>query len=268
MPLVLYLWSMDPLRALVVDDEFHARDNLSLLIGEFCPELKVVGQAGSIKEAKTAIHELEPEVVFLDIRMPSGAEGFDLIDSIDNPRFQVVFVTAFKDYAVRAFQANAVHYILKPIDIEDLRNAVEKLVQYQENFNADEGAFLTYQKAVKEVPHLAGQKQLTKLTLHHQHGFKICEIHSIIRMESVRNYTMIHFEDGQEYFDAKTLKVFEDLLRESAFCRVHKSHLLNLNHLEEYNSKEGHFAVMSNGDEIPISRGKLGEFLTEVRNKI
>jgi len=253
------------LRSLIVDDETHARENLQLLIEDFCPELKVVGQARNIREAKRQIKELDPEVVFLDIRMPSGSEGFDLIEQIDSPTFQVVFVTAFKDYAVKAFQANAVHYILKPIDIEDLKNATQKLQEYQGKFNSDRKDFTTYLDSVKRVPSALSSAPLSRITLFHAKGFKIAKISEIIRLEAENNCTKIVFENGNKYLDTKTLKIFDDLLEHNQFCRVHKSHLIHLEHLTEYINHEGNFAFMSNGDQIPIARSRLSNFLSEAK---
>jgi len=115
------------LKALIVDDEDLARKNLSMLLEEYCPTIEVIGDAGNVKDAKTLIESSKPDVVFLDIRMPSGSEGFDLLEQIENRDFLVIFVTAFKDYALRAFQANAIHYVLKTIDIEDLIDPVERI---------------------------------------------------------------------------------------------------------------------------------------------
>lgn len=253
------------LRSLIVDDETHARENLQLLIEDFCPELEVIGQASNIKEAKAKIEELNPEVVFLDIRMPSGSEGFDLIDQLENPQFQVVFVTAFKDYAVKAFQANAVHYILKPIDIEDLKNAATKLQEYQGKFNSDSGDFNTYVDSVKQVPSSLSNKPLSRITLFHAKGFKMAKVSEIIRLEAENNCTKLIFENGEKYLDTKTLKIFDDLLENNHFCRVHKSHLIHMDHLKEYINHEGSFALMSNGDQIPIARSRLSNFLSEAK---
>lgn len=253
------------LRSLIVDDETHARENLQMLIEEFCPELEVIAQASNIKEAKIKIDELNPEVVFLDIRMPSGSEGFDLIEQIESPQFQVVFVTAFKDYAVKAFQANAAHYILKPIDIEDLKNAAVKLQEYQGRFNTDNADFVTYVDAVKQVPSSLSNDPLSRITLFHSKGFKMVKVNEIVRLEAENNCTKLFFENGEKYLDTKTLKVFDDLLANNQFCRVHKSHLIHLEHLKEYINHEGNFALMSNGDQIPIARSRLSNFLSKAK---
>ena len=122
------------LRALIVDDEEYARKNMIMMLDEYCPEIEVVGEASGKAQAKALITSVQPDVVFLDIRMPSGAEGFELLEEVEEKNFLVVFVTAFKDYAVRAFNASAVYYLLKPIDIDDLRTAVEKLVEAKSVF--------------------------------------------------------------------------------------------------------------------------------------
>ena len=122
------------LRALIVDDEIHARENLKYLLQNYCPEIEVVGAAGNQKSALESVTALNPQVIFLDICMPSGTEGFDFLDAIPDKKFQVVFVTAFKDYAIRALNANAIHYLLKPVDVDDLKVAVKKLVSTSQLF--------------------------------------------------------------------------------------------------------------------------------------
>jgi len=114
-----------PLRSIIVDDEEFARENLKILIEENCPEIQVVDMAASVKEAQALVQKVSPQVIFLDIRMPSGAEGFELLESLPAKKFQVVFVTAYKEYAIKAFNANAVHYLLKPIDIDELKKQLK-----------------------------------------------------------------------------------------------------------------------------------------------
>ena len=116
------------LRSLIVDDEVHARENLKYLLQNYCPEIEIVGMASNKESAKEAVENLAPQVIFLDICMPSGTEGFDFLGSLPEKKFQVVFVTAFKDYAIRALNANAIHYLMKPVDVDDLKSAVKKLI--------------------------------------------------------------------------------------------------------------------------------------------
>jgi two-component system LytT family response regulator len=256
----------NPLSALIVDDELLARENLKILLEDFCPEVRVVGSAGDIEEGKRLILELRPQVIFLDIRMPSGAEGFDLLESIEVKDFQVIFVTAFKDYAVKALNANAIHYILKPIDIEDLQYAVKKLVEYQESFE-DEDHREAYVDSINNLSKSQMQQEHpSKLTLYHNKGFKIVETKNIVRLEADSNCTSFFFADGTKYLDTKTLKVYEDLLPNREFVRIHKSHVINLHHLKEYTSADGHIAIMKNGHSVPVARGRLSHFLSLVKD--
>lgn len=258
--------NLNQLRAIIVDDENMARENLKMLIEEFCPEIHVVEMAENITEAKRKILEFEPEVVFLDIRMPSGSEGFELLESIENINFQIVFVTAFKDYAIQALNVNAIHYILKPIDIDDLQNAVRKLKSYQESFEARHTNREMYRESIDNLTgNMLHSLPLKKLTLYHSKGFKIIDLSDIINLEAQNNYTLFYFSDGSEYIDSKTLKFYEDLLKSSGFMRVHKSHIIHFDHLKEYRSTDGHTAIMSNGNEVPISRSRLSEFLSSAK---
>ncbi|MBL7942446.1 MAG: response regulator, partial [Flavobacteriales bacterium] len=161
------------LKALIVDDEFHARENLAMMLTDFCPAVEVIGDASGVDEAREKILALHPDVVFLDIRMPSGSEGFDLLDSLPDKDFMVVFVTAFKDYAIQAFNANAIHYILKPIDIEELQSAVARLEEYKASFSASRENFENYLKSVQSLTEMVRNHQYPqRITLFHSRGFR------------------------------------------------------------------------------------------------
>ncbi len=165
------------MRAVLVDDERLARENLELLLEEFCPEVQVVGKAGGVEEGLTVIGETTPDVLFLDIRMPSGAEGFDLLAQLPNRNFQVVFVTAFKDYAIRAMNASAVHYVLKPIDIEDLQHAVRKLVDVHQALTTSAPSREQYAASLDELQHtIRTQGKPQRLTLYHNRGFRMVDV--------------------------------------------------------------------------------------------
>ncbi|WP_306640976.1 LytR/AlgR family response regulator transcription factor [Sanyastnella coralliicola] len=258
---------MDKLRALIVDDEFHARENLRMLIDDFCPEIKVVADASGVNDALDKLQEFEPDVVFLDIRMPSGSEGFDFLEKAPNLNFQVVFVTAFKDYAVQAFNANAIHYVLKPVDIEDLRSAVEKLIEYQHTFVTEpssQPAYLESLKALTET--LKANQRPKKITLHHQKGFRIVNDDEIVRLEADGTYTTLYFKDGASFYDSRNMKIYDDMLDPAIFCRVHKSHIINIQELREYLKTDGHIAVLSDGSQVPVARARLSDFLTRVKS--
>lgn len=249
------------LKTLIVDDEELARNNLEMLIGEFCPDLEVISKADSKETAIDFINKEKPDVVFLDIRMPSGAEGFEILEEVEHRNFLVVFVTAFKDYAVKAFNANAVYYILKPIDIDDLKAASEKLVAAYEAFQSAPDNFEVYFESLRNLSDkLVKGKSSRKVVISHSKGLKIVEDDDITYLEANGNCTMLYFEDGSRYLDTRTLKIYENLLNSDKFYRVHKSYIINLNRLKEYLNEDGHYAVLKNGKQIPIARNRITNF--------
>lgn len=255
------------LKAIIVDDEALARENLKMMLDEFCSEIEVLDTAGNIKEAKEKIEHHDPEVLFLDIRMPSGAEGFELLDSLPHRNFLVVFVTAFKDYAIKAFNANAVHYLLKPIDVEDLRTAVEKLVDTHKQFAQRPEDYGKYLNLLQDLGRSININSYSnKVTISHTKGMKIVEDDTIVHLAADGNCTCLYFADHSRYLDTRTLKIYEDMLNPSKFYRVHKSHIINLNHLKEYLSEDGHFAIMKDGTSIPVARNRLSAFLSLLKS--
>lgn len=254
------------LRALIVDDEKHARENLRMLLEEFCPEIKVVGDASGVDEACELVQQIDPHVVFLDIRMPSGSEGFDFIARTGDHNFQVVFVTAFKDYAIQAFNANAIHYILKPVDIDDLREAAAKLLEYHRTLSEIDGSLPLYNESLARLSeNMLSGKRARKITLHHSRGFKVVDLDDLVHLESDGNCTRLHFADGSDFLDTRHLKIYEDMLDPERFLRVHRSHLIALDKLSEYSNVDGHTALLKNGKSVPIARARLSEFLQRVR---
>lgn len=250
------------LRALVVDDEEFARKNLSMLLEEYCPEIEVIGTASGKDQAKAIIESSQPDVVFLDIRMPSGAEGFELLEEVDNKDFLVVFVTAFKDYAIRAFNASAVYYLLKPIDIDELKLAVERLVETKKLYSQEPSNYSTYFESLKNLSSsLLDNKQSSRIAISHTKGLKIVEDDTITHLEASGNCTTIYFNDGTRYLDTRTLKVYENLLNPAKFCRVHKSHIINLDLIKEYVNEDGHFAVLKGDIRVPVARNRVTEFV-------
>lgn len=258
--------AVDRLRALLVDDEELARENLRMMLADECPQVDVIGVADGSPSARRLIGERDPDLVFLDIRMPSGTEGLDLLEGFPDARFMVIFVTAFKDYAVQAFHANAVDYVLKPIDPDDLRAAVRKAVQRWYLMNGSATDALRYRhdlheavRAIRRDPHS------DRIAVDHARGFKLFEPRSIAHLEADGNCTLLHFIDGTRYLDTRTLKVYEDMLDPARFIRVHRSHLVNVEQLREYVREDGHWAVMKDGSRVPIARERVQAFIEATR---
>ena len=254
------------LKAIIVDDEDLARKNLGMLLKEYCPNVELVGDAGNITDAKKLIETVSPDVVFLDIRMPSGSEGFDLLDSLEKRDFLVVFVTAFKDYALRAFQANAIHYVLKPIDIEDLKDAVDRVTQAKSTFTENPENFETYFESIKNLSSsMESEGYGNKVAISHTKGIKLIHIDDIMYLEASGNCTVLYFTDGTRYLDTRTLKIYEGILNPSIFYRIHKSHIINLDYLKEYLNEDGHFAVLKNGKLLPVARNRVSTFVKTLK---
>lgn len=255
------------LKAIVVDDEDLARKNLTMLLHEYCEDIEVVADAGNIVAAKQVIEKVKPDVVFLDIRMPSGSEGFDLLDSIENRDFLVVFVTAFKDYALRAFNANAIHYILKPVDIEDLIRSVDKIKEAKSTFSDNPENFETYFESIQNLSSsMQSQGYGSKVAISHTKGIKLIDINDIMYLEASGNCTVLYFSDGSRYLDTRTLKIYEGILNPSIFYRIHKSHIVNMNYLKEYLNEDGHFAILKNGKLLSVARNRVSSFVKTLKS--
>ncbi len=250
------------LRALIVDDEVHARENLKYLLQNYCPEIEVVAMAGDQESARIAVDTLKPQVIFLDIAMPSGTEGFDFLESLPEKKFQVVFVTAFKDYAIRALNANAIHYLQKPVDVDDLRAAVKKLVSTNQLFTENHEQMLNY---IRSLENLSKAMQpalgVPRITINHAKGFKIVDPNDFMYLEGEGNYTSIIFVDGTKYVDTKSIGVYEDILDQQHFFRIHKSHIVNILYVKEFLNDDGHFVVMKNNTRLSVSRLRVPQFL-------
>lgn len=241
------------LKTIIVDDEMNARENLKILIGEFCPELEVVGLAASVAEARRLIEEEDPEVVFLDIAMPNE-DGFALLEGYENRDFSVVFTTAYNEYALKAFKADAIDYLEKPISIEDLQKAVEKLMRIHSTMDEEE-------LKVK----MESDKGNDRISVPTRDGFIIIRNEEITYLEASDNYTMIYLSDGSRHLSSKNIKVYEEKLNANVFYRTHKSYIVNVqHHIKEFSRKEGNMVVLQNGKMVPVARRKMNDFLERI----
>jgi two-component system LytT family response regulator len=258
---------MTKITAIIVDDERLARENLQLLLEEFCPEVEIIGTGENVQEAKQLIATKKPEAVFLDIRMPSGEEGLELLEDVKTNNFQIVFVTAFKDYAIKAFNINSIHYILKPIDIDDLKDAVKKLLEYKALFQKDTSNLETYIESIKNFSeNIHYQNESNKITISHVKGIKIVEDNSILYLEGDGNCTHIHFVDGTSFFDTRTLKIYEEILNPITFFRIHKKYIINLSHLTDYLHEDGYFAILKSDVKLAVARARVTAFVKKIKS--
>ncbi len=237
------------LRAILVDDETSNREILARYLVKYCPNVDLVGEAASIKEAMALIEEHGLDLVFLDVEMPYG-NAFDLLDQLPDRSFETVFVTAYDHYALDALNNHAAYYLMKPINIDELIKAVDYVsaIRQKENALAD--------KVLK--PKLA--KAEGKITLPQQDGFQILNIADILYCKADDNYTEVHLAN-KKIVVSKTLKYFEDALATFPFARIHKSYLVNVNEVVKYKKGKGGSVVISNGKELLVSSSKKQDLL-------
>jgi two-component system LytT family response regulator len=237
------------MKAVVVDDIEKFRENLIQDLNEFCPEVEVVGTADGVVSAAKEIKFKKPDVVFLDIQINEGT-AFDLLELLGEINFKIIFTTASDEYAIKAFKLSAIDYLLKPIDIDELKSSVDKV----KSINNDDYQLL--KSNIKEE-----DKSNKKLALHSQDKIEIVEIGSIIRCQSSVNYTSFYFANGSKVMVTKTLKEYDKMLSEFGFYRVHQSHLINIDHLKEYVKIDGGYLKMFDGSSVPISTRKKSSVL-------
>lgn len=243
-------------RALIIDDEPRNVRILKNLLEEFCPEVTIEGEAGDVKTAFTAIRHYKPDLVFLDIEMPYG-NAFDLLDKLMPIDFEVVFITAFDTYTLKAFKYSALDYLLKPVDIQDLKAAVKRAVERMagKNINLQLANLLGNLKNT--------QPGLQKIALPAIDGIIFVNVTEIIRFEANGSYTDVHLNSLEKITVSKNIKEYEDILPPSIFCRVHNSHIINLNRVKKYHKGRGGYLVMDDGTNIEVSIRRRDDFLAK-----
>ncbi|HVZ41363.1 MAG TPA: LytTR family DNA-binding domain-containing protein [Candidatus Kapabacteria bacterium] len=243
------------IRSILVDDEQIGRDLLADLLGAYCPNVSVVAQADSIASARAAIHRHEPNLVFLDIEMPMG-NGFELLEDMRELPFEVVFTTAFEQYAVRAIRASALDYLLKPINRDELVAAVAKA---ERKLTTSANTRPNLEALLESLRH--PNSEPSKLALPTEDGLLMVPVDDIIRCEAEGSYTWFHLTGGEKRMVSRPLKEFEEMLAETNFMRVHHSHLVNIAHVRRYVRGEGGEVVMSDNSSVLVARRKKEELL-------
>ena len=247
------------IKAIIIEDEKNNRDNLAKILLEYCSNVNVIALCASAIEGRKAIVEHQPDLVFLDIEMPGGS-GFSMLESIEEINFEVIFVTAFDHYGIKAVKFCALDYLLKPIDILELSQAVEKvknrLAEKSENLRMK--TLLVNRQAETTSP---------KIALPLSDKIEFIEISSIVRCEGEGNYTHIYLKSGDKILASKTLKEFDELLTDHHFLRVHQSHLINLNEVKSYIKIDGGYIKMKDGTSVSISRQRREMVLEKLKGE-
>jgi len=253
-------------KCLIIDDEKNAREILSGLVQQYCPELSIAGTAFSGMDGINHIKELQPDAIFLDVHM-SDIDGFTLLSKLEEPKPMVVFVTAFEKYALKAIKASAIDYILKPVSIKELQSAAKKLEQLHrlknENPNFEKG----YNDALKLMIQTSHEDSPQRIALPDHSGYRFENMSDIIRLESDSNYTTIFLRNSEKVLVSKPMKHFEDFLDESLFIRIHNSHIINIRFLKGYLRDDGGLAELLDGTKLQIAKRRLPLFLDTIKQR-
>ena len=242
------------IKAILVDDELHCLDTLSMLLKDFCPEVHIIEKCRSGKAALEAIEKLKPSLVFLDIEMPA-MNGFEMLEHFNEIPFAVIFTTSYDQYAIKAIRFSALDYLLKPIDPKELVAAVHKVQVQQKLPSSEQFQMLLSQVHNKET----GFKKIAVPTLE---GFELIPADQILRCEADDNYTHLFLKNKQKIIASRTLKEVEEQLHEfSYFVRIHHSYVVNINEVTKYVRGEGGYVIMSDGTSVNVSRSRKESLL-------
>ena len=242
------------LKAIIIDDEPDSIKLLQLQLAQYCPEIEIAGTYTSSVKALPGIEKLQPDLVFLDIEMPV-MNGFELLEKILHLPFSVIFITAYNQYALKAFRFNAVDYLVKPIDKDDLVEAVAKAIK---RAKPNPNQLSLMQKQMRGEP-------ATKIAIPGQHGgITFIDLNEIVFSEASNNYSRLVLTDARIFIISKTLKDVQEVLEEEHFLRVHRQYIINLNHVKQFNRNDG-ILTMTNGEHIPIARNQKERLIEKYR---
>jgi two-component system LytT family response regulator len=255
------------LNAIIVDDEEFARSSLYFLLQENCTEVNIIGIAKSVAEARNLLQHHQIDLIFLDIAMP-GENGFELLPAVKESNARIIFTTAYDHYALKAIKANALDYLLKPIDIEELVVAVEKALELKvegEKFKVESLKNYASEQLDNLAEDLKQGKGIKKITLPNGQGYRLVDVDEIVNIEADSNYSVFHLANQEKIAVSKVLKDYEEILPETQFARVHKSSIVNLKYVKEYNAKNGLLLTLTSGATITVSRRRASDFYEKLK---
>lgn len=241
-------------RIIIVDDEKGPQDTLESLLADF-PQVKLLAKAGSVDAAQEAIEALDPQLVFLDIEMPGGT-GFELLERMDTVNFDVIFTTAYDQYAIKAIKYSAFDYLLKPIDPQELSNAIQRFSTKKHDQKLINNKFKTLLSNIGE------ENSNQKIAIPDGEGLNFIKIKDIIRFQSEGSYTDMYTLDSKKpTLISKPIGDYEEMLGNESFFRLHRSHLINLQHVKKYVKSDGGYVIMSDDSKVELSRRKRSDFI-------
>jgi len=239
-------------RVILVDDEDASRNAVRRILETNCPDVSVVGEADSVAAGARLLREQPADLLLLDVQMEDGT-GFDLLDRLPGLNFNVVFITAHDDFAIRAFRYNAIDYLLKPVDPDELTNALRKAMERKDH--------APLQTQIAQLLRSAANKSFDRITLQTGTGYVFAETKDIARIETYGNYSFVFLANGERHLVSRNLREFEEMLPMPGFFRLHQSHMVNTAFVKKYLKEDGGYAVMHDGSKVPVSRRKKEAFL-------
>jgi len=245
----------EQIQAVLVDDEENSLEALTILLQKYCPDVHVAGTADTVNTAIETINNLQPDLVFLDIALPDG-QGFEVLEQVTHTGFEVIFTTAYDQYALKAFDFSALDYLLKPINAEKLQQSVERFQQIRPQ--------VVLKERVSVLREGLGN-QLQRIILTSMDGFEVHKISDIIRCEANGSYTIFFIKGGHKVITSKTLNNFEKMLDDLSFVRVHSKHLINLDYVKRYISGRGGYIIFEDGTQVDVSERKKKEFIRRMK---
>ena len=247
--------------AIIIDDERNIREGLAMLVAEYCPGIRICGTAPSAGKGRELLKKNQVDFIFLDVSMPQE-DGFDFLKSIPVEQYGIIFVTAYEEYAMSALKANAIDYLLKPVNPIELQQAVSKAVKRHQDRKVKADIRIIPPQSKEELVEQINidSDPRDKITVEDQFGYKMVKAADLMYLETDSSYTILHFSGLEKVVSTRSLMEFEQLLEGQYFFRIHKSYLINLNYVKTISSSEGNFAELSDGTRLSISRRKAAEF--------
>ena len=245
------------LTAIIVDDETSSRNALRQKLNNYCTNVTIIAECENGEEGIENIEKKKPDIVFLDVEMPR-MNGFTMLQQLKDKNFEVIFITAYDQYAIKAIRYSALDYLVKPVEIDDLKNAVNRAIEKRSAVKPNAQIELLIENMVTE------KMKFKRISIPTTQGLQFIRIDDIIYLEASVNYTKFHICNNIKFTVSKTLKDFEDILPSDVFIRIHNSYIINKNYVEKYIRGEGGQVVLSDGSVLDISKRKKAEFLKAI----
>lgn len=244
------------INTIIVEDDVNASSILEIMLDSVTQEINIMAICDTVESAIFSIDKLQPDLVFLDVNLPDGL-GFDVLKKCHYDTFKVIFTTIESDYALQAFEFSALHYLIKPLQLESLQTALNRFQELN---------YIHEQKEIIQLANSSVSNQIEKLMLYSNGSYSIYDLKDIIRFEAESNYTLVYIKPSLKIMVSKNIQFYENLLIKEQFARVHNSHLINLKHIKKINKGKYNKVLMTDNIEITVSKSKKEDFEAKIKN--